>query len=93
MGRFGKWTNIAGCVGLGGAGFSLDEIRELLELCADVARPCDEVDRITAAHLADVERKIADLHALTRELRQISTKCDGGGTISNCRILDAIGSD
>lgn len=74
-------------------GFSLDQIRELLDLSSDVARPCAEVDRITATHLADVERKIADLNALARELRQIGAACDGGGTISNCRILDAIGSD
>ncbi len=74
-------------------GFSLDQIRELLDLSSDVARPCADVDAITANHLADVERKIADLHALAQELRRISTTCDGGGTISNCRILDAIAPD
>ncbi|MBK0328079.1 helix-turn-helix domain-containing protein [Rhodobacteraceae bacterium F11138] len=73
-----------------GLGFTLDQIRELLELSSDVARPCAEVDEITANHLADVERKIEDLQALARELRRISASCNGGGTISNCRILDAI---
>ena len=74
-------------------GFSLDPIRELLDLSSDVARSCAEVDTITATHLAEVERKIVDLNALAQELRRISTACDGGGTISNCRILDAIASD
>ena len=74
-------------------GFSLDQVRELLDLSSDMARPCAEVDTITATHLADVERKIADLNALARELRRISKTCNGGGTISNCRILDAIASD
>lgn len=74
-------------------GFSLDQIRELLDLSSDVARPCADVDTITATHLADVERKIADLNALAQELRRILTTCDGGGMMSNCRILDAIGSD
>lgn len=74
-------------------GFALDQIRELLELSSDVARPCAEVDDITATHLAEVERKITDLKALARELRRISATCNGSGTISNCRILDAIAPD
>ena len=74
-------------------GFSLDRIRELLDLSLDVARPCADVDAITATHLADVERKIADLRSLARELRRISATCNGGGTIANCRILDAIAPD
>lgn len=74
-------------------GFSLDQVRELLGLASDVARPCAEVDQITATHLADVERKIADLQALAQELRRISATCNGGGTISNCRILNAIAPD
>ena len=71
-------------------GFSVDQIRELLDLSSDEARPCGEVDAITAVHLAEVERKIVDLQTLARELRRISASCSGGGTISNCRILDAI---
>lgn len=74
-------------------GFSLDQICELLGLASDVARPCGEVDAITATHLAEVERKIANLQALAAELRQISETCGGGGTISKCRILDAMSSD
>ena len=71
-------------------GFSLDQIRELLELSSDVARPCAEVDEITAVHLKEVERKITDLRVLAQELQRISATCNGGGTISNCRILEAI---
>ncbi|KAA5604232.1 helix-turn-helix domain-containing protein [Roseospira marina] len=74
-------------------GFSLGDIRELLDLSSETERPCDEVNQITAAHLAEVEKKIADLQALAVELRRISTSCHGGGTISNCRILDAITPD
>lgn len=74
-------------------GFSLDQVRELLDLSSDEARPCGEIDEITAVHLAEVERKIAGLQALAQELRRISASCTGGGTISNCRILDAIAPD
>lgn len=71
-------------------GFSLDQILELLDLSSDVAHSCGEVDRMTADHLAEVERKIADLTRLAEELRRIAASCQGGGTISNCRIMDAI---
>lgn len=71
-------------------GFSLDQIRELLSLSSDVEHSCDAVDEITTVHLKEVERKIADLQALASELRKISITCSGGGTISNCRILEAI---
>src|SRR3546814_11914481 len=52
-----------------GLGFSLDQVRELLDLSERSDRPCDTVDAIACTHLAEVERKIADLDALRRELR------------------------
>jgi Cu(I)-responsive transcriptional regulator len=71
-------------------GFSLEQVRELLTLASDAGRPCDEVDRITSDHLAEVEAKIADLKKLAEELRRISVSCRGGGTVANCRIIEAI---
>ena len=73
--------------------FSLDQVRELLALSSEAERPCAEVDRLTAVHLAEVERKIADLTALAAETSRIFASCQGRETISNCRILDAIGPD
>ncbi|MGM0742497.1 MAG: MerR family transcriptional regulator [Pseudomonadota bacterium] len=71
-------------------GFPLDQIRALLDLSSDAERPCDDVDRMAASHLAEVERKIADLTRLAKELRSISASCQGGGTISSCCIIDAL---
>lgn len=71
-------------------GFSLDEVRALLALASDTARSCEAVDRMAAVHLADVEQRIADLTRLAEELRRISTSCAGGGTISDCRVIEAI---
>jgi Cu(I)-responsive transcriptional regulator len=70
-------------------GFSLDEVRELLALADRPERDCREVDRLTAAHLAAVERKIADLRHLADELRRISGRCPGG-TVAACRIIEAL---
>jgi Cu(I)-responsive transcriptional regulator len=71
-------------------GFTLDHIRDLLSLASRDDQDCSEVDRITAEHLAAVERKIADLARLAEELRRISSCCQGGRSIAECRIIEAI---
>jgi Cu(I)-responsive transcriptional regulator len=70
-------------------GFTLDQVRELLGLSDQKDRSCDAVDAIAREHLADVERKIADLHALQRHLSTIISRCRQG-TIADCRIIEAL---
>jgi len=70
-------------------GFSLDQVRALLDLSDDRARPCCAVDEIASAQLAAVDRKIADLTALRRELASLLDQCSRG-TIADCRIIDAL---
>lgn len=70
-------------------GFSLDEIRELLRLSDDRDRSCEAVDEVARQHLEAVERKIADLEALRRELQDVIGHCRHG-TIAECRILRAL---
>jgi DNA-binding transcriptional MerR regulator len=71
-------------------GFTLDQVRDLLRLSTQQDRACAEVDRIAAAHLAEIELKIADLTRLAGELRRIGSQCQGGGVIANCRIIEAL---
>lgn len=70
-------------------GFSLDQIRALLDLSDDRSRSCDAIDAIAKEHLAEVNRKIADLNALRRELSNMITQC-GHGTVANCQIIEAL---
>ncbi len=70
-------------------GFSQDRIRDLLDLSDDRDRPCEAVDLIAREHLAEVERKIADLQALQRELHSMVDQCRCG-TIAECRIIEAL---
>ena len=70
-------------------GFSLDEVRELLRLSDDRKRSCSEIDQIARAHLAEVERKLADLTMLRGELRQLIDQCQRG-TVAECRIVEAL---
>lgn len=70
-------------------GFSLDQVRELLGLADQKDRSCEAVDEIAREHLAEVDRKIADLGALRRELDNLIGQCRCG-TIADCRIIEAL---
>lgn len=69
-------------------GFSLDQVRALLNLADQRDRPCEAVDAIALKHLAEVDRKIADLQALRHELDSMITHCRG--TIAECRIIESL---
>ena len=71
-------------------GFPLDQVRALLALSDERHRDCATVDALARDHLAEVERKIADLEALHRELTVLLASCRGG-TVAQCRIIEALG--
>lgn len=70
-------------------GFPLDAVRELLTLADDTDQPCEAVDRIASAHLAEVDRKIADLSALRSELARVMGSCSHG-TVADCKIIETL---
>jgi Cu(I)-responsive transcriptional regulator len=72
-------------------GFSLGEVRALLDLAANDCGDCKSVDELAARHLAEVDRKIADLTALRRQLAAALASCSGGA-VADCRILEAFSS-
>jgi DNA-binding transcriptional MerR regulator len=59
-----------------GLGFKLSEIRGLLKLRGNRLQPCAPVRRRLEEKLADVQRKLADLHKLEHELRLALRSCD-----------------
>jgi Cu(I)-responsive transcriptional regulator len=70
-------------------GFSLAQVRELLDLADDRERPCEAVDEIARQHRGQVSRKIRQLTALGRELDNLIGQCSRG-RIAECRIIDAL---
>lgn len=70
-------------------GFPLDQVRALLDLSDDRTRDCATIDALASKHLREVDRKIADLTALRRELDALLTSCKGG-TVADCRIIEAL---
>jgi DNA-binding transcriptional MerR regulator len=72
-------------------GFSLAEVRELITLAdGDPNHSCSTVDAIAKAHLVRVESKLQQLSALRDELSRTIRACEGGLSVSDCRILGAL---
>lgn len=70
-------------------GFSLDEVRSLLQLAAHPDAPCEAADAIAAEHLREVDDKIAKLQAMREELARMVEACSGG-RIAECRVIDVL---
>lgn len=71
-------------------GFSLEEIRELLELRLSPAAPAAEVRMKADAKLSEIEAKLSDLWRMRRALKDLARSCCGDGPTSDCPILDAL---
>lgn len=70
-------------------GFSIEEVRQLLEMADDDSRSCSAVDVLARRHLQAVDQKLADLKALRRGLHDIIGKCSNG-TVADCQIIEAL---
>lgn len=68
-------------------GFSLERIADLLALWQDQGRASADVRRLARRHIAELERKIAELQAMKRTLAALAASCHGDQR-SDCPILD-----
>lgn len=70
-------------------GFSIDEVRRLLDLADHHRRPCAEARRVAASHLEDVRARLADLRVMERVLKETVARC-GQGTGPHCPLIEAL---
>ena len=70
-------------------GFSQPAVRDLLQFAEHPDRSCDAVTRIARVHLEDVDRRIARLSSLRRELGRMVGSCSGG-RVASCKIIEAL---
>lgn len=70
-------------------GFEIEDIRALLALSDEPQASCAVADGIARQHLATIERRIAHLNALKRELEQMIDAC-GQAEVRQCRILEVL---
>ena len=70
-------------------GFTLDEIRALLDLSGPGRASCAEVRAIARRHLDDIRAKINDLTKLERLLGRTVARCSGK-KVPDCPVLDIL---
>ncbi|HYN09718.1 MAG TPA: MerR family DNA-binding protein [Vicinamibacterales bacterium] len=61
-----------------GLGLTLDETREILSIGRAGRKPCERVAAICATHLAEIERRMAELRAFRRHLRDAQRLAEQG---------------
>jgi MerR family copper efflux transcriptional regulator len=70
-------------------GFSLKDIQALLSLYRDRKRASRDVKRLALQHIAEVDRKIAELSAIRNAIAGLAQKCHGDDR-PQCPILDEL---
>lgn len=70
-------------------GFTIEEIRGLLDLVDGGTQTCAEVKERTERHLASVRAKIADLRRIENALATTASLCSGED-VHECPVLDAL---
>ncbi len=73
-------------------GFSMAEIAELVALWQDRERASAEVKRIAQAHVAELDRRLAEMAAMRDALVRLVQGCHGDER-PDCPILDGLAQD
>jgi MerR family copper efflux transcriptional regulator len=68
-------------------GFSLEQIGILLSLWQDKRRASADVRALARSHIAELDRKIAEMQAMRRTLESLAASCHGDAR-SECPILE-----
>ena len=74
-------------------GFTLEEIRELLSLRAAPRARCGDVRGRAEAKVRDIDTRIHTLQAMRKALTKLVGECSGRGPVTECPILEALGSE
>jgi MerR family mercuric resistance operon transcriptional regulator len=70
-------------------GFTLDEIRALLDLSLGGPGTCAQAREIAAAHLAEVKRRVSDLKRMERVLAETVSACSTGEH-AGCPLIETL---
>lgn len=70
-------------------GFTIEELKSLLNLVDSNDLKCGEVHDLTYSHIVSIRRKIADLRKLERTLSAVAAQCSRGDA-PECPIIDAL---
>jgi MerR family copper efflux transcriptional regulator len=71
-------------------GFTLKQIRSLLDLRSDVTATRADVREKVREKVVEIDAKIADLQRMRTGLHALADRCHGDGAAQNCPILGAL---
>ncbi|MDR2353604.1 MAG: MerR family transcriptional regulator [Deltaproteobacteria bacterium] len=71
-------------------GFSIDEIKSLLELEKAPEANCGMVDNILEFHLKKLDNQLKSLNYLRQKLILLRKKCPNSGSVDSCGILKSL---
>ena len=71
-------------------GFTLKEIRELLNLKVDPKTTCAQVKKVTISKIFLFDTRIKEMQKFRRALTRLADTCNGKGPAGDCPILDAM---
>lgn len=70
-------------------GFSLEQIRALLDLWQNRRRPSRQVKALAQEHLDEIDKKLRELHAMKTTLSHL-VHCCAGDDRPDCPIIDSL---
>ena len=73
-------------------GFSVKQIRELLDLWRDRERESSEVKALASGHLVELRRKLREMEMMVDTLQHLVKNCHGDDR-PDCPILGELGRD
>ncbi len=73
-------------------GFSIEEVRSLLETVNSGNYSCSEIAEVAERHILTIRSKIDDLKRFERNLTKITSQCHRGNT-PDCAVIDALSEE
>lgn len=73
-----------------GLDMSLNEVRVLLRFKDSPRENCGDVNAVLDAHIGHVSRRIKELRALEKELKELRGRCSEAREAQECGILDGL---
>ena len=70
-------------------GFTLNEIKHLLDLKVNPNSTCEDVRREAEEKIQVIEQKISELKLMKNALKRLAASCQGLGPAGECPILEA----
>lgn len=71
-------------------GMTHEEIRRLLSVRQRQPKDCTEVNAVIDEHIAHIDERITELRTLSKQLRDLRTRCNEVQSVDDCKIISAL---